>query len=152
MVTPTDEGFPSNRFGICVICGSPFEQGDRIATAPAAYFKVSRTGATIRLGHLSCVLDARKDCPDAPPAEARPSVARPESVPCDVCHTFHATVDVVIRRTGRVHVSLCGQCAMTGVQGDWDRLDEHAKAFGKNSLTRVEDHVQSRAAREDRAA
>ena len=145
MVTPTDEGFPSNRFGICVVCGSPFEQGDRIATAPAAYFKVSRTGSTIRLGHLSCVLDARKDgpdvapAPDARPAEARPSVTRPDSVPCDVCHTFHATVDVMIRSTGRVHVSLCGQCAMTGVQGDYDRLEEHAKAFGKNHLTKVED-------------
>ena len=138
-MNPKDEGFLSDRFGICVICSTPFEQGDRIATAPAKYFRTSRTGSTIRLGHLSpCVLNARKDGPpDAPPAEARPSVARPESVPCDACGNFYATVDLVLRRTGQTYRSVCPQCAVHALVDDTPNLDDHARELGAPSITRV---------------
>jgi hypothetical protein len=133
-MNPKDEGFLSDRFGICVICSTPFEQGDRIATAPAAYFKTSRTGSTIRLGHLACALDARKEGPptDARPAEARPSVARSDTVPCDACGHFVATVDLVLRSSGKVHASVCPQCALAAMQqGDYyHTIEEHASAFG----------------------
>jgi hypothetical protein len=129
MKITNDVGFPSDRFGICVVCNRPFPEGAMIATAPEKFWKTSRNGVTVRFGHLKCVKDARSS--DSPlMRQRRDEGPKPERIACEACGYLAATVDLVIRSTGKVHISICGQCAIMAVQDDQPNLDRHQRAFG----------------------